>query len=188
MKLNLRAMLILVLVLQSPMLAASSDSSEVKALSGQVDTLQQEIAELRKSVESLMKLRPTVTTMMPDISERLYVMHYAGDAEDWAVAYHELQVLKSIVNKIQLVDAEKGAMANGFLLGSFNQLEAAIEHENKESFKQALDATVANCNSCHVAVGSPFMKVALDATDSLSMRHSHALEKSKKPGNHAHTH
>lgn len=188
MKVNLRAMLISVLVLQSPVLVANSDTSEIKALSGQVATLQQEVTELRKSVELLMKLRPTVTTMMPDISERFHVMHYAGHAQDWALASHELQVLKSIVNKIQLVDAEKGAMAKGFLLGSFNQLEAAIEHESKESFDKALDATVANCNSCHVAVGSPSMKVVLDVTDSLSLRHSHALEKSKKPGNHTHAH
>lgn len=79
-------------------------------------------------------------------------------------------------------------MANGFLLDGFNQLGAAIEHESKESFDKALNATVANCNSCHVAVGSPSMKVVLDITDSLSLRHSHALEKSKKPGDHMHTH
>ncbi|MBT8433946.1 MAG: hypothetical protein KJN95_04765 [Gammaproteobacteria bacterium] len=188
MKLSLRAIPILVLVLQSPILAASSDTSEFKALSGQVATLQQEIAELKKSVESLMKLRPTVTTMMPDISERFHVMHYAGHEQDWAVASHELQVLKSLIDRIQLVDAEKGAMANGFLRDGFNQLEAAIEHESKESFNQALDATVANCNSCHVAAGSPSMKVVLDVTDSLSMRHSHDLGKSKKPGDHKHAH
>lgn len=188
MKVMFRILSILVVTLQSPILAANSDSSEVKALSGQVTALQQEIAELRKSVESLMKLRPTVTTMMPDISERFHVMHYAGHAEDWALASHELQVLKGIVNKMQLVDPEIGAMANGFLLASFNQLGAAIEHESKESFDKALNTTVASCNSCHVAVGSPSMRVVLDTTDSLSMRHSHALEKSKKPGDHMHTH
>ncbi|NIT03077.1 MAG: hypothetical protein GTO09_13220 [Candidatus Latescibacteria bacterium] len=136
----------------------------------------------------LMKLRPTVTMLMPDISERLHVMHYAGDAEDWALASHELQVIKGLVDKLQLIDPEKGALARGFLQNDFNQIEAAIEHGDMESFDKALDATVANCNACHIAVGSPTMKVVLDAEDSLSMRHSHALEKSKKPGDHMHTH
>jgi hypothetical protein len=115
-------------------------------------------------------------------------MHYAGDAEDWAVASHELQTIKGLVDRLQAIDPEKGAMANGFLQANFNRLEAAIEHENDESFDEALEATVDSCNSCHVAVGSPSMKVTLDATDSLSMRHSHDLEKSKKPGDHKHTH
>ena len=188
MKFMLRILTILAMVLLSPMLAASSDTGDSKALSARVDELQREIAQLRKSVEMLTKLRPTVTTMMPDISERFHVMHFAGDAQDWALASHELQVLRGLVGKIELVDPEKGAMANGFLLNNFNKLEAAIEHENGESFDQALESTVDSCNSCHVAVGSPSMKVVLDVTDSLSLRHSHALEKSKKPGNHTHTH
>lgn len=188
MKISFRFLPILVMAMQSPALLASSHSDELMALSDQVSTLQQEVAELRKSVDMLMKLRPSVTMMMPNISERLHVMHYAGDAQDWAVASHELQAIKSLVGRMQMVDPEKGAMANGFLLGNFNQLEAAIEHENGESFDEALEATVANCNSCHVAVGSPSMKVTLDATDSLSMRHSHDLEKSAKPGDHKHMH
>lgn len=188
MKIILRVLPILVMTLHSPILSASSDSGDVQALSARVAALQQEVAELRKSVELLLELRPSVTMMMPDISERFHVMHYAGHAQDWALASHELQVLKSLVNKIQLVDPEKGAMAKGFLLGSFNQLETAIEHANVESFDKALEATVVNCNSCHVAVGSPSMRVVLDTSDSLSLRHSHALEKSKKPGDHKHTH
>ena len=188
MKFILRIFTVLAIVLQSPMLAASSDSGDTKALSARVDELQQEIAQLRQAIEMLQKLQPTVTTMMPDISERFHVMHFAGHAQDWALASHELQVLRGLVDKIQLVDPEKGAMANGFLLTNFNKLEAAIEHENSASFDQALEATVESCNGCHVAVGSPSMRVVLDATDSLSLRHSHALEKSKKPGDHTHTH
>lgn len=188
MKVIFRLLPILVLILHSPNLIASSDSDELKAISGQVAALRQEVADLKNSVEMLMKLRPSVTMMMPEISERLHVMHYAGDAEDWAVASHELNVLKGLVSRLELVDPERGAMAKGFLLGPFSQIEAAIEHGNQESFDEALDATVANCNSCHVAAGSPTMRVVLDATDSLSMRHSHALGKSEKPGDHMHTH
>lgn len=188
MKISLRILPVLLMVLQSPALLASSDSDELKALSDQVSTLQQEVAELKKSVDMLMKLRPSVTMLMPNISERFHVMHYAGDAQDWALASHELLALKSLVDRMQMIDPEKGAMANGFLRGNFNKLEAAIEHENAESFDEALEATVTNCNGCHVAVGSPSMKVSLNSSDTLSLRHSHALEKSEKPGEHKHKH
>ena len=181
-------LILLTLGLNPSFALASAHSADVQALSSQVESLKQEVNRLSKAIESLMALRPTVTMLMPDISERFHVMHYAGHAQDWALASHELQVLKQLVGKLQYIDPEKGAMADGFLLGNFNQLEIAIEHENIEAFNASLEATVTSCNSCHVAVGSPSMKVVLNASDGLSLRHSHALEESKKPGDHMHTH
>ena len=168
--------------------AADEDSKQIRELVGQVTALEAEVAELRKAVESLKAAQPTVTMLMPNFAERFHVMHYAGEAEDWAVASHELLGLNHLVKVMQEIDPEKGAMAIGFLDANFKQLDAAIEHENMESFKQSLIETVENCNSCHVAVGSPSMKITLNVSDSLSMRHSHALGKSKKPGEHKHTH
>jgi hypothetical protein len=182
------SLILLALILNPGFVLASTHSSELQVLSEQVESLNQEVNRLSQTIESLMALRPTVTTLMPDISERFHVMHYAGDAQDWALASHELQVLKQQVGKLQYVDPEIGAMANGFLLGNFNQIDAAIEHENLESFNKALEATVTSCNSCHVAVGSPWMKVVLNTSDGLSLRHSHALQKTKKPGDHTHKH
>ena len=182
------SLILLTFILNPSFALASTHSSELQALSRQVESLNQEVNRLSKEIELLMALRPTITTLMPDISERFHVMHYAGHAQDWALASHELQVLKQMVSNLQYVDPEKGALANGFLMGNFNQLDTAIEHENLELFNKSLEATVANCNSCHVAVGSPSMKVVLNAGDGLSLRHSHALEKTKKSGDHKHTH
>jgi hypothetical protein len=125
---------------------------------------------------------------MPEFSERFHVMHYAGEAEDWAVASHELHGLKRLIEIMKQVDPEKGTMVNGFLLGNINSIGAAIEHKNIKSFQKSLEETVENCNSCHVAIGSPSMNVVLDARDALSMRHSHDLSKSDKPGKHTHMH
>ena len=38
--------------------------------------------------------------LMPNFAERLHVMHYAGEAEDWAVASHELLGLRHLVGII----------------------------------------------------------------------------------------
>lgn len=115
-------------------------------------------------------------------------MHYAGEAKDWVVASHELHGLKRLIEIMKQVDPEKGAMVDGFLLGNFNSIDAAIEHKNIKSFQKSLEHTVESCNSYHVAVGSPSMKVVLNARDALSIRHSHDLSKSDKPGKHTHTH
>jgi hypothetical protein len=125
---------------------------------------------------------------MPDLAERFHVMHYAGEAGDWAVAGHELLGMKSLIDVAKQVDPEKGPMLDGFMTTSFNKISAAIEHGDVASFATALDETIKSCNACHVAVGSPFIKVTLEGRDAVSLRHAHTLGKSKMPGKHMHKH
>lgn len=181
-------LLALVIVGLSGAVMADSDSKEVQALTQKVRALSDEVEQLRKVVESLQAVQPTVTSLMPEFAERFHVMHYAGESGDWAVSAHEMLALQRLINVIKHIDAEKGAMMEGFMNGSFRKLNAAIEHGNRESFRKALTETVKNCNNCHVAVGSPFMKVLLEARDSLSLRHSHDLGESKAHGPRTHKH
>ena len=185
-KKNLIILLLLATSYYSGVAMPNEGSKQIRELTSQVVALESEMAEMRKAIEALKATQPTITMLMPTFSERFHVMHYAGEAEDWAVAAHELQGLRHLVEVMQQVDPEKGSMVNGFLDANFNQLDAAIEHDNVESFTKAMDETLGSCNSCHVAAGSPSMKITLDARNSLSMRHSHDLGKSKMPGMHMH--
>jgi len=161
---------------------ASEDSTKIQALTDQVSVLRAEIDELRAAVELLNAIRPDVTTLMPDIAERMHVMHYAGEAEDWAVASHELSGIKRLVRVMQQVDPVKGDMAGGFMHEPFEKIDAAINHEDQAAFTKSLGDLVNNCNSCHIAAGNPAMKITLNAKDALSLRHSHDLVKSKDMG------
>ena len=167
---------------------ADSDSKEIQALTKEVRALSAEVAKLQKSVASLQVIRPTLTTLMPDFAERFHIMHYAGEAGDWAVATHEFLEIQRMVGVASAIDPEKGALMKGFMTGSFNKINAAIEHEDPKSFIKALTDTVKNCNACHTAVGSGFIVITLDVDESLSMRHPHQLTRSKIMGPHMHKH
>jgi cytochrome c556 len=167
---------------------ADSDSKEIQALTKEIRALSAEVASLRKSVALLETLKPNLTMLMPNFSERFHVMHYAGEAGDWAVAAHELQEMQRMIEVMTAIAPEKGALIKGFMTGSLNKLNAAIEHGNLESFDKALSETVKNCNACHSAVGSEFVQVQLDAERSLSMRHSHTFMHRKMMGEHKHKH
>ena len=153
-----------------------------------LEDLKAEVKTLRKAVAVLQAAQPTVTTLMPDFAERFHVMHRAGDAGDFAVAAHELLEMQRLAKVIGVIDPQKGALMKGFMTQSFAKLNAAVEHGNRQAFDTALRETVTNCNACHTAVGSAFIKVTLNVDESLSMRHPHQLVKSKKPGAHTHTH
>ncbi len=172
-------------VIFSPVIA-DTDSKKLQALTKEIRSLRAEVVELRKSVASLQAIRPNLTTLMPDFAERFHVMHYAGEAGDWAVAGHELLGMKGLIDVAKQVDPEKGAMMEGFMTASFRKINAAIEHGELEPFVEALDETVKSCNACHVATGSPFIKITLEGREALSLRHPHALDRSKMPGKHMH--
>ena len=152
-----------------------------------IESLRERVAALEARLEALEAAR-SFTAFMPDFSERFHVMHFAGDAGDWAVAKHELLTLQDIARRSTDIDSEKGNMFQQMLRPAFDQLEAAIEHENKKKFRAALETTVNSCNACHTATGSPFIQVTLDPPDSLNMRHPHKLTESEAPGDHIHAH
>ena len=157
------------------------------ALRNEVEQLRREVTQLRTIVHTLQALQPTMTSIMPEFAERFHVMHYAGDAGDWAVASHELLEMKRLTKISTVIDPDKGPMLQGFMTPNLKALGKAIDHGSNEAFNRAVNTTVRNCNSCHVAAGSPFIKVSLEVITPLSMRHPHDLVASK-PGAATHTH
>jgi cytochrome c553 len=152
-----------------------------------IESLRERVSALEARIEALEAAR-SFTSFMPDFSERFHVMHYAGDAGDWAVAKHELLTLQGIAERATDIDLQQGKMLQQMLAPAFDQLETAIEHGNRKQFHSALEATVTSCNACHAATGNAFIQVTLDPPARLNMRHPHKLTKSEAPGDHAHTH
>lgn len=168
--------------------AQADEAEDVRALKKELSALKGQMAELQKVVAVLQATQPTITTIMPNFAERFHVMHYAGDAGDWAVAGHELQELQRLIGVAKQIHPNHGAMMEGFMTASLRKLKEAIDHNKREAFDQALGEAVNNCNACHAAAGSPFIKVTLEVTESLSLRHPHSFGKTRVPMEHMHKH
>lgn len=151
--------------------------------------LEAQVAELEGRIEQLEKLKPSFAAFMPRFSERFHVLHRAGDAGDWQVAKHEMLEMQRLVDVSKAVDPQLGGMFEGFMTGPLSEINAAIEHENEERFVNALEQAVENCNACHRAVESDFIRVGLKVPSLLSMRHAHKLkETSVEQMEHTHEH
>ena len=59
----------LILLGASAATAAGTDANEMQALAKQVSALNDEVERLKKTIVSLQATQPTVTTIMPNISE-----------------------------------------------------------------------------------------------------------------------
>lgn len=153
-------------------------TADVVRLMERIDALEQRIATLEST--------RTFASFMPDLAERFHVMHRAGEAGDWAVASHELQEMKRLSQQSTSIDSDRGKLLLGMMWPSYESLESAIEHGNGKKFAKALEGTVVACNSCHVATGSEFVQVTLNASDGLGMRHPHRLMMRDAPAGHHH--
>ena len=122
---------------------------------------------------------------MPDFAERFHVMHRAVESDDWAVAGHELEEMKGMIESSTTIDTDKGNLLKAMMGPVIEEMESAIAHSKKEKMTSLLAKTVQTCNSCHVATGSPFINVTLDATGTLSMRHPHEFRE-REMGKHGH--
>lgn len=177
--------LIFVLLVAMPQAQAKED--------GHAANLEIELQQLKAAMEKLTArltllegLKPSFATFMPEFSERFHVMHQAGDVGDWAVASHELEEMKRMVKIAKLIDPVKGQLMQAFMGPQLEKIAGAIDHGKRKPFRVALENTVKSCNTCHTAAGSSFIKVALDANQFLTMRHSHLLKKSKVMKGHGH--
>ena len=145
----------------------------------ELQTEEQQVEALTKRLARLERLVPSFTGFMPEFSERFHVLHKAGDAEDWALANHEILELMRLVKMSKLIDPEKGSLMEAFMGQPLMVLAKSVEHGSGKAFRTALMKTVENCNACHKAAGSPFIQVILDVPNNMSIRHPHLFSKSK---------
>ncbi len=114
---------------------ASGQSADINALREEIRKLSAEVADLKREVDVLVAIKPTITTLMPEFSERFHVLHRAGEAGDWAVAGHEMLGLKQLMDVVKRIDPERGRLMESFMSGSLAKLSAAIEHGNGKAGK-----------------------------------------------------
>lgn len=65
-------------------------------------------AKLQEIEKKLEVLTPDFARLMPEYSERFHVLHFAGEAEDWATAKHELHEIEGLREIGEVVDPQKG--------------------------------------------------------------------------------
>ena len=158
--------------------AFADEDSNSDRLMERIQLLEEQIAVLQS--------RFSFASFMPDFAERFHVMHRASEAKDWAVASHELEQMKKLVELSTAIDNNKGILFQAMMGPVLENMESAIGHGEMEKMNELLVQAVQTCNSCHVATGSPSLKVTLDASEALNIRHPHTFTRQETDKSHSH--
>ena len=173
------------LIISLPILAMLAVNTATASQHSNSDPIIERIQALEERL-AVLESRFSFASFMPDFAERFHVIHLASEAGDWSIASHELQEMKRLIELSFTIDKDKGNLFQAMMGPVMSKMDSAIGHADKEKMSAAIGETVQVCNSCHVATGSAFIKVTLDTSGTLSMRHPHAYTEQKM--DHAHTH
>lgn len=89
---------------------------------------------------------------------------FAGDNENWELADFYAHELEETTEELEEMDAEEEGYKINELLENmyapaFEDVEAAIDAQDKVAFSENYTTLVNSCNSCHAVVKHQFLKV-----------------------------
>jgi hypothetical protein len=112
------------------------------------------LQELREELTE--RFTPGLHTLMVDLGVRHASLWFAGDAENWPLADYMVHELEELVEDIEELHPVYREVQVAALLGEMTRpavedLEDAVEEEDRTAFAEAFDHLTAACNACHVA-------------------------------------
>lgn len=111
--------------------AYADQDNKLEHLMKRMQAMEERIATLES--------RFSFASFMPDFAERFHVMHRAVESDDWAVAGHELQEMKVMMESSTTIDAEKGNLFNAMMGPVLEEMDNAIAHSKSEKMATLLD-------------------------------------------------
>ncbi|MGE5087389.1 MAG: hypothetical protein ACM3MG_13880 [Bacillota bacterium] len=127
-----------------------------------VKNLQNEISELKKTIEDL---KPGLGDVMGAIQQHHVKLFFAGKNSNWDLSkfeFHEIQegfeAATRWHDKIEGVETPVSELIK-IKDASMQELESAIEKRSKDHFLIAFGHLTAACNECHVSANHQFIVI-----------------------------
>jgi hypothetical protein len=101
---------------------------------------------------------PGLHAMMHELGIRHASLWFSGDAANWELADYMVHELEEVVERIEEVhptynDVPVATMIREMTHPRIEEIEAALDAEDRTAFTTAFDALTQACNQCHAAAG-----------------------------------
>src|SRR5581483_11916054 len=144
--------------MKTPMITALATAA---LLSVSAVALAEDGADLQKQIDQVRSALPKFAIPMREVGDRFQNMYFAAEHGNWALAAYMSKYMNGAMNPASVTKAEEYKVWKGFYEGQFAPVNKAIQAKDWKGFQSAYKAVVADCNSCHSAMGYGFIKVAL---------------------------
>ena len=103
------------------------------------------------TLDQLAELQPGLGTLMRDISDRYWILYYAAQGGNWALAAYQLRGLRSLYRKGATTRPKYRAMLDDYAVKIFEPLETQIAAQNFAEFDRVYRQGIDFANQLHVA-------------------------------------
>jgi cytochrome c len=122
--------------------------------------------ETQAQLDALKAAIPKFAVPMREVGDRFQNMHFAATNGNWALAAYMSKYMNAAMNPAALTKATEYKVWKSFYENGFADVNKAIQAKDINAFNKSYAAAVADCNSCHEAMGYGFIKVVRQKTPS----------------------
>lgn len=112
-------------------------------------------ALLEERLEALeRRFTPGLHTLMVELAMRHATLWFAGDAQNWPLAYYQVHELEELIDDIRELHPVYREVQVETLIGNMTapavaEIEDAVEAQDHDAFVRGYDTLTRACNACH---------------------------------------
>lgn len=103
------------------------------------------------SLDQLAEIQPGLGRLMPEISERFWILYYAAKGGNWELAQYQLNGVRNLLRIGAITRPKMANHLNAFSQGHLSPVEKAIAARDVAGFEHAYQKAVEGANAYHVA-------------------------------------
>ena len=107
------------------------------------------------SLDQLAELQPGLGQLMPQISERYWILYYAARGGNWALAHYQLRGIRTLMRVGETTRPKMADRLKAFQEGHLGAVEKAIEARDWNAFEKAYTEGIEAANRNHATTGHP---------------------------------
>ena len=107
------------------------------------------------TLDQIAEMQPGLGMIMPQVSERFWIMYYAGHGGNWGLARYQLGELQGLLELGATTRPRHAPLISAFISDFLSPIRQAIAGEDFPTFEKAFHAANAQANRDHVDTGHP---------------------------------
>ena len=101
------------------------------------------------TIDQIASMQPGLNRLMPEISERYWILYYAAKGGNWALAHYELRSVRNLFKMGAQTRPKMASYLEAFDTGHLGALERAIEAKDWAAFDKAYHDSITVLNKMH---------------------------------------
>jgi len=109
------------------------------------------------TIDQIASVQPGLGRLMPEISERYWILYYAAKGGNWELAHYQLRNIRNLFNIGAQTRPKMASYLEAFDKGHLSAVERAIEVKDWTAFDKVYHDSITGLNNMHAATNHGYI-------------------------------